>query len=64
MIRSEGKWKKSSHSDSKGACLEIKAHGVLLVRDSKAPNKGCVTCGVAAWTDFVESIKTCSLPFS
>lgn len=55
-------WVKSSFSDGEGAnCVEwapslAVAHGVVPVRDSKAPDGPALAISPAAWTRFVAAL--------
>ncbi|WP_078966439.1 DUF397 domain-containing protein [Streptomyces sp. WM6378] len=57
----DGSWRKSSYSNDEGGdCLEV-ADGfgtVVPVRDSKNPGGPVLVVGVAAWTQFVSTVKT------
>ncbi|MGW6597931.1 DUF397 domain-containing protein [Streptomyces sp. NPDC055036] len=53
------RWFKSSYSDNGGACVEVAAnlavsHGIVPVRDSKAPEKPALALSVDAWSRFVK----------
>ncbi|MFE6163290.1 DUF397 domain-containing protein [Streptomyces sp. NPDC056486] len=53
-------FRKSSHSDQQGDCLEI-AHtktGGLAIRDSKTPVGPTLTFPQEAWNGFVTGIKS------
>lgn len=52
-------WRKSSHSEDGGACLEVLESFQIQVRDSKLIGLGHISFGVNAWTSFVAAI---SLP--
>jgi hypothetical protein len=52
-------WRKSSYSNPDGGnCLEVADNLSLVpVRDSKAPSRGTLLFGCAAWTRFVDGVK-------
>jgi hypothetical protein len=60
-MNSELTWRKSSYSGSSGGeCVEVAArHGHILVRDTKAHDRGPVHQYPApAWLAFITTIKT------
>ncbi|MEV0263253.1 DUF397 domain-containing protein [Streptomyces sp. NPDC050617] len=56
---SENAWYKSSHSGGEGGnCVEwapstVATHGVVPVRDSKAPHGPVLTVSPVAWASFI-----------
>ncbi|MBV1936717.1 DUF397 domain-containing protein [Streptomyces sp. BV286] len=49
-------WRKSSYSSgSSDDCVEVRDDlpGIVPVRDSKAPSRGVLVFGAAAWSSFV-----------
>jgi hypothetical protein len=51
-------WHKSSYSGSNGGqCIEVAAPGHIFVRDSKAPDGGCLGFSAQAWREFTANIK-------
>lgn len=52
-------WRKSSYSNSDGGqCIEVADNLPLVpVRDSKAPVRGTLVFGPAAWVAFVDGVK-------
>lgn len=51
-------FRKSSHSDHQGACVEIgHGPGVIGIRDSRNPDDGCLTTDVRRWTAFLDAAK-------
>ncbi|SEB74253.1 protein of unknown function [Streptomyces sp. 2224.1] len=57
-------WRKSTHSDGSGGnCLEVSDDhpGIVPVRDSKDPHGPALAFRAAAWTAFIEGIKSSSL---
>ena len=51
-------WRKSSHSTSDQACLEISAaRDVIHVRDAQAPQRGYFSTPIAAWAVYIAAIK-------
>ncbi|MER6130578.1 DUF397 domain-containing protein [Streptomyces sp. NPDC001815] len=49
-------WRKSSHSGgTANECVEVRDDlpGIVPVRDSKAPSRGVLVFGAAAWSSFV-----------
>lgn len=55
----EPRWFTSSYSSNGGACVEVAtnlvaAHGVVPVRDSKAPEGPVLTVSSGAWDRFVD----------
>ncbi|MFG2351522.1 DUF397 domain-containing protein [Streptomyces phaeochromogenes] len=55
MLRTDGVWVKSSHSEE-GACVEVSARQGLRVRDSKDPHISGLTFDVTAWACFVAAL--------
>ncbi|MEO3974110.1 DUF397 domain-containing protein [Streptomyces sp. CAU 1734] len=59
-MHSSGEWVKSSYSGNGGAnCVEwapahARAHGVVLVRDSKQTNRPPLTLSLQGWIGLVE----------
>lgn len=54
-------WRKSSHSsDDGGTCVEVVDHhpAGVPVRDSKDPHGPALVFPSAAWSSFVEAVKT------
>ena len=52
-------WHKSSYSGTQGNCVEVARNlpGIVVVRDSKAPNGARLVFTVDSWTAFVRRIK-------
>ncbi|MFI0709743.1 DUF397 domain-containing protein [Streptomyces inhibens] len=56
-------WVKSSYSDANGGqCIEFsraltQAHGLVPVRDSKAPDGPALVFPAGGWTSFVSAVK-------
>ncbi|MGW0991756.1 DUF397 domain-containing protein [Streptomyces sp. NPDC002523] len=58
---SDARWFKSSYSnESGGNCVEVADNipNLVPVRDSKAPDGPALFLGAAAWTPFVDSLKS------
>ncbi|MFD5085189.1 DUF397 domain-containing protein [Kitasatospora sp. NPDC058406] len=57
---SGAKWRKSSHSDGGGGCIEVAdGHdGVMPVRDSKDPEGPSLIFPAAAWRSFVAAVRS------
>ncbi|MEU5880428.1 DUF397 domain-containing protein [Spirillospora sp. NPDC047279] len=56
-------WRKSSHSDHAGECVELADLGMsVTIRDSKDPEGPHLTCDRATFSAFVEKLRngTCS----
>ncbi|REF00303.1 DUF397 domain-containing protein [Thermomonospora umbrina] len=55
----QDRWRKSSHSGSGNNCVEIAivAAALMLVRDSKAPERGTIQVTTGAWRDFSRRVK-------
>ncbi|MGW1839164.1 DUF397 domain-containing protein [Streptomyces sp. BBFR2] len=53
------RWRKSSHSDAGGDCVEILEDfpGIVPVRDSKVPGGPALVVGTGAWGRFVTAVK-------
>ncbi|WMX45803.1 DUF397 domain-containing protein [Streptomyces roseicoloratus] len=54
-------WHKSSYSDGSGGdCLEVSCShpGVVPVRDSKNPDGPKLVFRTAAWSEFIEEVRT------
>ncbi|WP_229711447.1 DUF397 domain-containing protein [Streptomyces daqingensis] len=59
------RWRKSTYSDGGGGdCVEVAEGipGTVPVRDSKDPARSALRFPPAAWTAFVESLKSPALP--
>ncbi|MFC4494954.1 DUF397 domain-containing protein [Streptomyces ovatisporus] len=59
------RWRKSTYSDGGGGdCLEVAdgTPGTVPVRDSKNPARPALRFHPAAWTAFVESLKSPAFP--
>ncbi|WP_030910569.1 DUF397 domain-containing protein [Streptomyces sp. NRRL F-5126] len=55
-------WHTSSYSNNGGNCVEVAtnlsaAHGIVPVRDSKAPTGPALTLSAGAYSSFVAGIK-------
>ena len=51
-------WRKSSYSGNNGGqCVEITAHGCVLVRDSKNPRGAVLEFTPEAWRKFTKQAK-------
>ncbi|MER6047475.1 DUF397 domain-containing protein [Streptomyces sp. NPDC001793] len=56
-------WVKSSYSDGSGGdCLEFcpaqaRTHGVVPIRDSKAPDGPPIIMSVNGWSSFISAVK-------
>ncbi|WP_329578879.1 DUF397 domain-containing protein [Kitasatospora sp. NBC_01250] len=52
-------WRKSTHSDNGGQCIEVADGfpGVMPVRDSKNPEGGALVFGADAFASFVTEVK-------
>ncbi|MCX4750362.1 DUF397 domain-containing protein [Kitasatospora sp. NBC_01287] len=52
-------WRKSTHSQSGGQCIEVAdgVPGLVPVRDSKDPEGGALVFGVEAFSSFVAEVK-------
>lgn len=61
-------WVKSSYSEGNGgACIEFspalaEAHGLVPVRDSKAPDGPALIFSAVGWSSFVTAVKNGELP--
>ena len=54
----EGDWRKSSHSNTNGECVEVSvAKDGVAVRDSLNSKEGVLSYSAAHWIAFIESIK-------
>ncbi|TDD27364.1 DUF397 domain-containing protein [Actinomadura sp. KC06] len=57
-MRTTISWRKSSHSDAHGQCVEVAAGGrTVLVRDSKHPDGDIAFLPPAAFAELLASIK-------
>ncbi|MFF0382695.1 DUF397 domain-containing protein [Streptomyces sp. NPDC004286] len=59
-------WFKSSYSNNGGQCIEVAtnllpAHGIVPVRDSKAPTGPVLELPAAAFSTFVTGVKAARL---
>ncbi|MFE4520511.1 DUF397 domain-containing protein [Kitasatospora sp. NPDC056783] len=54
---SSAKWRKSTHSDGGGGCIEVADGypGIMPVRDSKDPNGPALFFSFEAWTAFAKA---------
>ena len=53
-----GSWRKSSRSSGSGNnCVEVRAHGSVEVRDSKAPTLGSLAISRTEFTALLDSVK-------
>lgn len=51
-------WRKSSFSQS-GSCVEVATQGELvLIRDSKNPNRGFLSVSSSAWQEFIQTLQS------
>jgi hypothetical protein len=51
-------WRKSSKSDTNGACVETAtANGTVLVRDTTSRNGETIEFTASAWSTFLGSVK-------
>jgi len=51
-------WRKSSHCDTGGQCVEVAHAGpTRLIRDSANPAGGCLTISAPAWAAFIRDVK-------
>jgi predicted secreted Zn-dependent protease len=52
-------WRKTSHSDGHGACVEVAVlpKGTIAVRDSKNPDGPNLAPTLANWTGFLTGVK-------
>ncbi|GAA1950196.1 DUF397 domain-containing protein [Kitasatospora viridis] len=59
MDISQTRWRKSTHSQQGGACIEVADGfaGVVPVRDSKDPNGSALVFSAAAFGAFIESVR-------
>ncbi|MGW3124409.1 DUF397 domain-containing protein [Streptomyces sp. NPDC001107] len=55
MLRTDGIWVRSSHSES-GACVEVSLREKLSVRDSKDPRIPGFSFDARAWSCFVAAL--------
>lgn len=57
---SQFRFRKSSYSGGNAGqeCVEVAVNvpGVVAVRDSKQPARGCIRCTPAQWTAFTEAL--------
>jgi hypothetical protein len=61
MRELSSQWRKSSKSDTNGACVETAtANGTVLVRDTTNRNGGTIEFSAAAWFTFLGSVKRVS----
>ncbi|WUG38447.1 DUF397 domain-containing protein [Kitasatospora sp. NBC_00458] len=56
---SGAEWRKSSHSDGGGGCVEVSDgyEGVMPVRDSKDPAGPALVFPAEAWRSFVAAVR-------
>ncbi|ROO83742.1 uncharacterized protein DUF397 [Actinocorallia herbida] len=50
-------WRKSSHSDENGSCVEVSESDAVAVRDSKNPGLGALELSRRAWRAFAGGVK-------
>ncbi|MFI7413621.1 DUF397 domain-containing protein [Streptomyces sp. NPDC049627] len=55
VLRTDGIWVKSSHSES-GACVEVSLRERLSVRDSKDPRLAGFSFDVTVWSAFISAV--------
>ena len=53
-----GDWRKSTHSDASGGqCVEVAGDAMVLVRDTTDRDGGTLAFSVAAWAQFLGTIR-------
>ncbi|MBO2459254.1 DUF397 domain-containing protein [Actinomadura violacea] len=53
------KWRKSSYSGGTGECVELAELAAKIgVRDSKAPDAGCLSFSPDVWAAFVADVRS------
>jgi Domain of unknown function (DUF397) len=58
MTELSSQWRKSSKSDTNGACVETAtANGAVLVRDTTNRSGGTIGFTTAAWSAFLGAVK-------
>ncbi|SEG87464.1 protein of unknown function [Thermomonospora echinospora] len=51
-------WRKSSHSNGGGECVEVAAaHGMVAIRDSKAPKAPHLVTTAQDWRSLLSAVK-------
>jgi len=52
-------WRKSSHSNNGGACVEVATNlpGLVAVRDSKNPSGPSLVFSASSWQAFIRTMK-------
>jgi hypothetical protein len=53
-------WRKSSHSNNGGDCVEVALNlpGLIGIRDSKSPAGSALVCTRVEWPAFVNSVRS------
>ena len=56
---SRAEWRKSSYRGQSGNCVEVarKLPGLVMVRDSKAPDGAKLLVSLETWLSFVRSVR-------
>ena len=57
---SRAEWQKSSYSSQSGNCVEVarNLHGLVAVRDSKAPDDAKLLVSGEAWQTFLRGVRS------